>query len=48
MDELRRRLRLAYVDGAEEWTRANVGRGLGTNEFEAVIGRFGALGNERA
>lgn len=28
MDELRRRLRLAYVQGAEEWTEANVGRRL--------------------
>ncbi len=39
MDELRRRLRLAYVDGAEEWTVANVGRRMTTDELGRVIGR---------
>ena len=40
MDELRRRLRLAYVDGAEEWARENVGRRLTTDELGRVIGRY--------
>ena len=40
MDELRRRLRLAYVDGAEEWTAVNVGRRMTTDELEGVLGRF--------
>ena len=39
-DELRRRLRLAYVDGAEEWTRENVGRALTRDELAGVLGRF--------
>ncbi len=38
MDELRRRLRLAYVDGAEEWARDNIGRGSTTDELGRVIG----------
>ena len=41
LDELRRRLRLAYVDGAEEWTRENIGRGMSREELERVIGRYG-------
>jgi hypothetical protein len=40
LEELRRRLRLAYVDGAEEWSRENVGRGLTTDELGRVIGRY--------
>jgi hypothetical protein len=40
LDELRRRLRFAYVDGAEEWTRANAGRGLTRDELGRVIGRY--------
>jgi hypothetical protein len=40
LDELRRRLRFAYVDGAEEWTRQNVGRGLTRDELGGVIGRY--------
>lgn len=40
MDELRRRLRLAYVAGAEEWTQAHVGRQLTAHELERVIARF--------
>lgn len=39
LDALRRRLRLAYVDGAEEWTRQNVGRGLTRDELERIIHR---------
>jgi hypothetical protein len=40
LDELRRRLRFAYVDGAEKWTRENVGRGLTRDELGRVIGRY--------
>jgi hypothetical protein len=38
LDELRRRLRFAYVDGAEEWTRANVGRPLTHEVLVGVLG----------
>jgi len=44
MGELRRRLRLAYVDGAEEWTAMNVGRRMTTDELGRVIGRYGSTG----
>src|SRR4051812_30720758 len=37
LEELRQRLRLAYVDGAETWTRANIGRGLTGDELGRVI-----------
>jgi hypothetical protein len=40
MDELRQRLRLAYIEAAEEWTRDNVGRGLTGHELEGVLTRF--------
>lgn len=40
MDALRRRLRLAYVEGAEEWTAANAGRRPTTDELGRVIGRY--------
>jgi hypothetical protein len=40
LEELRQRLRLAYVDGAEEWTRVNVGRSLTGQKLEAVIARM--------
>jgi hypothetical protein len=39
LDELRRRLRFAYLQGAEEWTRENTGRGLTAGELEGVIAR---------
>lgn len=39
-DELRRWLRLAYMDGAEQWTRENVGRGMTGDELEGVLRRF--------
>lgn len=39
LDELRRLLRLAYVDEAEEWTRESVGRGLTGDELSRVIAR---------
>ena len=41
MVERRRRLRLAYVEGAEEWSRDNVGRGLTGDELEGVLRRYG-------
>jgi hypothetical protein len=40
LEELRRRLRFAYVDGAEEWSRENVGRSLTTDELGRVMGRY--------
>ena len=40
MVERRRRLRLAYVDGAEEWSRDNIGRSLTVEELEGVLRRF--------
>jgi hypothetical protein len=40
LDELRARLRLAYVDGAEEWARAELGRPLARGELERVVERF--------
>ena len=41
MVERRRRLRLAYVEGAEEWSRDNIGRSLTGNELEGVLRRYG-------
>ncbi len=40
MDELRRRLRLAYVDGAETFSMVNTGRRLTTDELGRVIARY--------
>ncbi len=40
MDELRRRLLMAYVDGAEEWTRENVGRRRTEDELGPVLEAF--------
>jgi hypothetical protein len=40
MDELRRRLRFAYVDGAETWTRENVGRAMTPSEMTGVVRRY--------
>ena len=39
MDAMRRRLRFAYVDGAEEWSRENVGRSLTDDELSGVLSR---------
>ena len=39
MDELRRRLRMAYMEGAEASSQENVGRGLTTEELGRVIER---------
>ena len=41
LDELRRRLRFAYVDGAEDWTRKNIGRRMTGDDLGRVIARFG-------
>lgn len=41
MDELRRRLRLAYIEGAEVWSREHTGRPLTTDELSRVVTRFG-------
>lgn len=40
LDAMRRRLRFAYVEGAEEWTAGNVGRWLTMDELGRVIGRY--------
>jgi hypothetical protein len=40
LDELRARLRLAYVEGAEEWTREHVGRPMTGEELGRVIERY--------
>jgi hypothetical protein len=38
--ELDRRLRAAFLAGAEEHSRATLGRGLSEDELRRVIGRF--------
>jgi hypothetical protein len=43
MDELRRRLRLAYIEGAETWMRASLGRLMTADELAAVAARFPPL-----
>lgn len=40
MDELRRRLRLAYVEGAEQWSRGNAGRAMTPDELAGVLERY--------
>lgn len=45
MDELRRRLRLAYIEGAEGWSRETLGRGLTTGELEHVVATAPAAGS---
>lgn len=40
IDELRRRLRLAYIEGAEEWSRTDARRGLTTLELAGLIRRY--------
>ncbi|HJP89295.1 MAG TPA: hypothetical protein VJ850_09705 [Candidatus Limnocylindrales bacterium] len=40
LDEIRARLRLAHVDGAEGWASANLGRRLTRDELGRVIGRY--------
>jgi hypothetical protein len=39
MNDLRARLRLAYVQGAEGWARGELGRGLTSDELIRVIDR---------
>lgn len=48
LDELRRRLRLAYVGGAESWAEAELGRSLTIAELGRVLRRFpdGSLGQQ--
>jgi hypothetical protein len=40
MDELRRRLRFAYVQGAEEWAIQNGGRPMNPDELAGVLERY--------
>ena len=40
MAERERRIRLAYLDGAESWSRETTGRGLTESELEGVVRRF--------
>lgn len=40
LDELRARLRLSYLAGAEEWAQAELRRPLTTRELEGVVTRF--------
>lgn len=40
LDELRQRLRLAYVDGAESWALAYTGQRLTREELGRIIDRF--------
>jgi hypothetical protein len=48
LEELNRRLRQAYVTGAEEESREREGRGLTEEELERVLGHYpGDLGPGR-
>ena len=40
MAERERRIRLAHLEGAEEWSREHAGRGLTEGELEGVVRRF--------
>ena len=40
MAERERRIRLAYLEGAESWSREAVGRGLTEGELKGVVRRF--------
>lgn len=40
MAERERRIRLAYLDGAESWSREHTGRPLTEGELEGVLRRF--------
>jgi hypothetical protein len=44
LEELRARLRLAYVQGAEEWSRQEAGRPLSDSELDGVLARFSGVG----
>ena len=39
-ERLNRRLRAAFLDGAEEDSRRRLGRGLTAEELEVVLGRY--------
>jgi len=39
MDELRRRVRLAYLEGADEESRRRIGRPPTPDELERILGR---------
>jgi hypothetical protein len=39
--ERERRIRLAYLEGAQSWSRETVGRGLTEGELEGFLRRFG-------
>jgi len=39
LEELRQRIRLGYLDGAEGWTRQHIGRGLTADELRSIVGR---------
>jgi hypothetical protein len=40
LDAMRARLRMAYVAGAEEWSREHCGRGLTKEGFAGVLRRY--------
>ena len=40
MDDFRHQLRMAYVDGAEAFSRETLERGLTTNELGRIIQRY--------
>ena len=40
LEDLRKLLRLVYVDAAKQWTRENVGRAMTPDELGRVIGRY--------
>jgi hypothetical protein len=40
MEARERRFRLAYLEGAEEWSRETTGRGMTESELEGVVRRF--------
>ena len=39
-DELRRRLRFAYLEGADDWAERELGRKLTADELEGVTGHY--------
>jgi hypothetical protein len=40
MAERERRIRRAYLEGAEDWSRETMGLGLVESELEGVVRRF--------
>jgi hypothetical protein len=47
MDALRRRLRLAYLGGAEDWARMFLGRSLTQDELNRVPRRAPSASNPK-